>query len=271
VNNVGEIMTSDPVSVSVDTYATKVRSIFREGWFRSIPVVSGNRLEGIITRGDMMNITSTKSSIDARGIMEHLKVVATPEMDISEIAKKLLNAGTIQAPVVESTENMNLVGMVSIGDIIKKFLYNGEKPRVQTLSELATKNVVTCNYDDFLSKIWNKMDETGFSGLPVIKKKKMIGIITRKDILNSGHVKIDKESNESKRSIRVERVMRTPPVVVTPETGVKEAAELIVEYDIGRIPVVTNPKYVKKEPNRAKEADLVGIVSREDILGSYLK
>lgn len=45
MSTVGEIMTSNPVSVSVDTYATKVRSIFREGWFRSIPVVSGERLE----------------------------------------------------------------------------------------------------------------------------------------------------------------------------------------------------------------------------------
>ena len=33
-------MTSNPVTVNVDTQATKVRSIFREGWLRSIPVLS---------------------------------------------------------------------------------------------------------------------------------------------------------------------------------------------------------------------------------------
>lgn len=60
-------MTPDPVTVSADTHVTKVRSVFREHGFRTIPVVSGNRLEGIITRGDMLNISSTKSNIDARG------------------------------------------------------------------------------------------------------------------------------------------------------------------------------------------------------------
>lgn len=270
MSTVGEIMTSNPVSVSVDTYATKVRSIFREGWFRSIPVVSGERLEGLITRGCMMNISSTKSSIDARGIMEHVKVVATPDMDTAELAKKLIKADTVQAPVVESTENMQLVGIVTVADILKKFLYNGKKPKNQTLTEIASEKVVTCSHDDLLSKVWSKMDETGFSGLPVMKKRKMIGIITRKDIINSGHARIGRESNESKSSIRVERVMKTPPVVVTPETNVREAAELIVEHDIGRIPVVKNPVYVKKEPRRAREADLIGIISREDILGSYL-
>jgi len=64
--------------------------------------------------------------------------------------------------------------------------------------------------------------------------------------------------------------MMTPPVVVTQETTVKQAAELMMKNDIGRLPVVENPIYIKKEPNRAREADLIGIISREDILGTYL-
>lgn len=83
MNPVGQIMTPDPVTVSADTHVTKVRSVFREHGFRTIPVVSGNRLEGIITRGDMLNISSTKSNIDARGIMEQPLVITTPEMDIT--------------------------------------------------------------------------------------------------------------------------------------------------------------------------------------------
>ena len=61
--NVGEIMTSDPVTVNVDTQLTKVRSIFREGWYRTIPVLSKNHLEGMISRGDIMFLSSTKSNI----------------------------------------------------------------------------------------------------------------------------------------------------------------------------------------------------------------
>ena len=227
-----------------------------------------NRLEGIITRGDMMFLSSTKSNIEARVIMEHTKVLATPDMDIMQVAKKLIKSDTVQVPVVESTENMHVVGILSMGDILKKLLQNGAKTRDSDISAIYTKKVVNASYDDHISKIWSLMDESGFSGLPVLKKKKLIGIITRKDIIKSGHA--IKGLDNIDKSVKVEKVMVTPPVVVTPETTIKQAAELMIENDIGRLPVVENPIYIKKEPNRAREANLIGIMAREDILGTYL-
>lgn len=262
-------MTPSPVTVSIDTYATRVRSIFRDEGFRCIPVVSQDHLEGIITRGDMMHISSTKSNIDARGIMEHPKVIATPDMDVIEVARKLIDADTVQAPVVGSTEDMRLVGIISAVDILEWLLKNG-KPGNETLADVTTTEVVTCNHDDLISTVWNKMDDSGFSGIPVMKKRKLIGIITRKDIINSGHVRIGKESDEIKRSIKVEKIMKTPPIVVTLKNKIEDAAELMVKCDVGRLPVVKDPVYIKKETIRAKEANLIGIVAREDILGSYI-
>jgi len=268
LNNVAEIMTSDPVTVNVDTQLTKVRSIFRDGGFRSIPVLSKTHLEGMITRGDIMFLSSTKSNIEARVIMERPKVLATPVMEMEEIAKKLLKSNIVQVPVVESTENMRLVGILSIGDILKKFLNNGSKPNNPNIKPIVTKDVVKTSYDEHISKVWSLMNETGFSGLPVLKSNKIIGMITRKDIIKSGHVRTGLDAVD--RSIKVEKVMMTPPIVVTVETSIKEAAQLMVENDIGRLPVVEKPVYIKKEPNRAREANLIGIVAREDILGSYL-
>jgi CBS domain-containing protein len=268
LNNVEELMTSDPVTVNVDTQLTKVRSIFRNGWYRSIPVLSKNHLEGIISRGDMMFLSSTKSNLEARVIMERPKLLATPEMEMEDISKKLLKSDIIQVPVVESTENMKLVGILSIGDILKKLLNNGANPKTSDVKSIFTKNVVKASFDDHISKVWSLMDETGFSGLPILKKNKIIGMITRKDIIKSGHVRTGLDAVD--RSIKVEKVMVTPPIVVTEETSIKEAAELMIKNDIGRLPVVEHPVYIKKEPNRAREANLIGIVAREDILGSYL-
>src|SRR5664280_857522 len=268
LNNVAEIMTSDPVTVNVDTQLTKVRSIFRDGGFRSIPVLSKTHLEGMITRGDMMFLSSTKSNIEARVIMERPKVLATPEMEMEDIAKKLLKSNIVQVPVVESTENMRLVGILSIGDILKKLLNNGSKSSNSNIETIVTKNVVKANYDENISKVWSLMDEAGFSGLPVLKKNKIIGMITRKDIIKSGHVRTGLDAVD--RSIKVEKVMVTPPIVVTVDTSITEAAKLMIENDIGRLPVVENPVYIKKEPHRASEAKLIGIVAREDILGSYI-
>lgn len=265
---VEEIMTPDPVTVNVDTQATKVRSIFRDGWLRSIPVLSNNHLEGMITRGDMMFLSSTKSNIEARVLMKRPKVIINSEADVEDAAKKLLKADTVQAPVVESAENMHLVGILSMGDILKKILNNGVNPNNSKIGSIVTKKVVKANYDDHITKIWSLMDETGFSGLPVLKKNKLIGMITRKDIIKSGHVR--KGLDATDRSIKIEKIMVTPPIVVTEDTDVTVAAELMIKNDIGRLPVVEKPIYIKKEPNRAREANLVGIVAREDILGSYL-
>jgi CBS domain-containing protein len=269
LNNVEDVMTPDPVTVSVDTYATKVRSILRDESFRCVPVVSGTHLEGVITRGDMIKISATKSNIEARGIMEHPKVIARPDMKVEEISKKLLDASIVQAPVVKSEDDMNLVGIISVADILENILERKLKPLKQNIGEITVKDVVTCNYDDPLSKVWEKMDDTGFSGLPVIKKKKIIGMITRKDIINSGHLRISKDGG-NKRPPKVESIMKTPPIVITSDKGINEAAELMIKFNIGRLPVVDKPIYIKKEPQRAREADLVGIISREDILGSYI-
>ena len=269
MNNVEDIMTSNPVTVSVDTDVTKVRSILRDESFRCIPVVSGKHLEGTITRGDLMHISATKSNIEARGVMEHPKVIATPDMDINEFAKKLIKSDIVQAPVVKSEDDMTLVGVISITDILEELLNNGKVPKNQNIGEITTKKVVTCNYDDPLSKVWDKMDDTGFSGLPVIKKKKIIGMITRKDIISSGHVRLSKEGG-NKKPAKVESIMKTPPIAVTEDVDINKAAELMVKYNIGRLPIVNHPVYIKKEPERVKEAELVGIVAREDVLGSYL-
>jgi CBS domain-containing protein len=164
-------MTPDPVSVSSETHATHVRSIFRDEGFRSILVVSNNRLEGVITRGDMLNISSTKSNIDARGIMEHPKVIATPDMEIRDLARNLLEAGQVFAPVVESTENLKLVGIITVADILENFLSRGTDPVKKTIEDIFTSEVVTCDQHDLISHVWNRMDDTGFSGLPVLKKK----------------------------------------------------------------------------------------------------
>lgn len=270
LSQVAEIMSVHPVTVSVDTPATKVRSIFREEGYRAIPVVSKGNLEGIITRGDMMSISSTKSNIEARGIMENPPVIAYPEMDMMKLSQELLKAEQIQAPVIKSAEDRSLVGIVSVVDILRKLLYNGTKPFKKILADIITEEVTTCDYQDPLSKVWNKMDETGFSGLPVLKKNKLIGMITRKDLINSGHVRIGRESGEITKAVKVEKVMKTPPIAAIAQTKIQDAANIMIEYDVGRLPVVENPKYLKKEVYRVREADLIGIVAREDILGAYM-
>jgi CBS domain-containing protein len=78
------------------------------------------------------------------------------------------------------------------------------------------------NRDDVL-KI---LKRTGISGVPVIKDKKIVGIITRKDLL--------RKADETQLGL----LMTPNPVVITPETRIEEAARLLIENNIRRLPVV---------------------------------
>ena len=85
----------------------------------------------------------------------------------------------------------------------------------------------------------------GHSGLPVLKNNRLAGIISRSDI---GRIN---EEYLIKRPVSA--YMTKNPILIRPEASMKEAEKLMVEHDIGRIPVIS-------------EGKLVGILTRSDIL-----
>jgi CBS domain-containing protein len=84
------------------------------------------------------------------------------------------------------------------------------------------------NRDDVL-KI---LKRTGISGVPVIKNKKLVGIITRKDLL--------RKPEETQLGL----LMTAKPVTITPDTDIRDAARLLVTHRIRRLPVIENGKLV---------------------------
>jgi CBS domain-containing protein len=84
------------------------------------------------------------------------------------------------------------------------------------------------NRDDVL-KI---LKRTGISGVPVIKGKKLVGIITRKDLL------------QKPEETQLGLLMTTKPVTISPDADIREAARLLVTRKIRRLPVVESGKLV---------------------------
>ena len=257
---VKDVMTTSVVTLHEDDPATKARALFREYGYRSFPVVDGDgRLVGIITRGDIMRITSSRSNILVGGLMSRSVTTALPEESILEAAEKMIRQDVERLPVVASETDETLRGIISAHDIIAALLESGHEPIKKRVADIMTTDVVTCNHDDPVTKVWAKMDDTGFSGLPVLKNGEIIGIITRKDIIDSGFARISREDDKGKarNPPSVEKVMTTPPITVYADTEVREAARILVEKRIGRLPVVENKK-------------VVGIIDRDDVMGAWL-
>lgn len=93
------------------------------------------------------------------------------------------------------------------------------------------------NRDDVL-KI---LKRTGISGVPVIKNKKIVGIITRKDLLRN--------PEETQLGL----LMTAKPVSIGPDADIQQAARLLVEHHIRRLPVV-------------ESGHLVGLLSVSDLI-----
>jgi len=66
----------------------------------------------------------------------------------------------------------------------------------------------------------------------VIKNKKLVGIITRKDLL--------RKPEETQLGL----LMTAKPVTITPDTDIRDAARLLVTHRIRRLPVIENGKLV---------------------------
>ena len=254
---VEDILSRDPLYVEDSTFLTKARQMIRDNHVRGLPVVNSKGIVlGIVTNQDMLRVTSSKSNVTVSGFVVQVPTV-TRQMDILDAARLMLKEKRTLLPVVESEEKSKLVGVVSLLDVFKN-INLGNVPKKQVSEVMTTKVVTTCP-DDPVTKIWDLMVEEDFTGLPVVKDGKLIGMITRFDLLK-GPARISKESERrpaESMQMPVEKFMSSPLYSVTPEDSVRTAIELMLKHDVGRMSVVDDGK-------------LVGIVDRNDLIKSYL-
>jgi acetoin utilization protein AcuB len=106
-----------------------------------------------------------------------------------------------------------------------------------------------------------QMRKDKVSRYPVMKKGKLVGIVSEDDLLNASPSDATSlsvwEINYLLSKITVERVMTKEVVTVTEDTPIEEAARLMADHRIGGIPVV-----------RGK--DVVGIITQTDIFRIFL-
>lgn len=255
---VEDIMTKNPVFLHNSDFMTHARQVIRDRHKRTLPVVDDkNRVLGILTEKEILNIYSTKSNVTVEGFTIQAPEVY-PDMDMMHAARLMMEVGMGRVPVLKSNQDKKLAGILSVVDIFRNLGQNKIPDR--KVEEIMTRKVITCSPKDSVAKAWLNMRELGYSGFPVVRNGVPIGMITRRNIISAGYARIEKENEHGTKatmSPAVERVMSTPAYTISPQTTLKEAINTFLRLDVGRLSVVEDGK-------------LVGIIDRNDVIKAFI-
>jgi CBS-domain-containing membrane protein len=259
---VKEIMDEKHPFIYEDALATKARAIIRDYTLRILPVADEDKkLLGIVSRGNVMTISSSVSPIKVKGIMTNPKYTAAMEEDAFSAVKEMIRQDEWYAPVINSVQDRTYKGVLGLENFIEAILRTSPEKLSKTSEEIMSKNVVTCSPEDEIDNIWRLTQTKSFTGLPVVKKDKLVGIVTQKDLLESGALLPTFESKKGRfrTSTKISSIMKTQVIAVKPEIKVIRIAKIMVSKDIGRVPIVN------------EEGKLIGIVDREDVVRLLVK
>ncbi|MDV6379472.1 CBS domain-containing protein [Sporosarcina sp. GW1-11] len=112
-------------------------------------------------------------------------------------------------------------------------------------SELMTSPVKTLTPDTTIEEAGRRMYRYGHSGYPIVENGKLVGLITRRDL--------DKANHHGLGHAPVKAYMTTNVVTIDPTTSLEEIQELVIEHNIGRLPVIV-------------DGEIIGIVTRSNII-----
>ncbi len=109
------------------------------------------------------------------------------------------------------------------------------------IKDVMVRDVAYVSVPGSRDDVLKALQDRKVSGVPVVKKGEVVGMITRTDLL------------KNREEDQIALLMARNPVTISPENTVAEAAKLLIKHEIRRLPVVEDGK-------------LIGIITVADII-----
>ncbi len=130
------------------------------------------------------------------------------------------------------------------------------------IRDIMTRNPITVDSETLVMDAQKVMKGNNIRRLPVVDKGKLLGIVTKHDLLEASPSPATSlsvhELNYLLSKMKVKEIMKKNPVTIAPDTPFEEALKIGQEKKVGSFPVVENGKLV----GIATESDIVRFVTR---------
>ncbi len=145
-----DVMTPDPITIQSDSKVSEAASILRKKRIGGIPVMEGERLVGIVTETDILSL-----------------------LDVGELSDDLWLPSPLEIIEIPIREFVNW-------EKTKKALTDiGESP----VSDIMSSDIISIDEDAEIEEGAKLMLAEGIARLPVIRSDRLVGIVTRQDIV----------------------------------------------------------------------------------------
>ncbi|MDY6845305.1 MAG: CBS domain-containing protein [Thermodesulfobacteriota bacterium] len=129
------------------------------------------------------------------------------------------------------------------------------------VKDIMMRKVKTLEKSDRLDVAEDIMNMERIRHLPVIDGKRLVGILSQRDLFKDSLASIlgfkEKSKKAFLKTVDIEEIMTNEVITTSPETDIEVAGRIMLEKKIGCLPVVENDI-------------LVGIITETDILRKYL-
>ena len=266
---VWEVARKPRVVVTGDTPATVVRALLRDNE-EPITVIVNNekemKHEGYVTWREVIQITSHYSHLRAKDVALDYPV-AYREDEIEDVVQRMREEKVYAVPVLDSPDNLVVIGVVSIADIIRGLMAAGFEPIAETVAEVMTTEDIEeyiTYQDERVNRVWSDLVYHGKLGKVVVRSKEEpipVGLITLREFVSTGRWFFHRESEKGLRSVaKVRTIMLRGAPVATPETPIEYAAKIMVENDFPILPVIDEAS-----------GRLIGVLTIYDVARAYIE
>jgi len=238
-----------------------------------LPVIPGRR--------EFLGVNCYGSLRDISGQIDVVQVYPSEKTDLRELARETVAKGVGIFWLEDAFANDEIqellagggVQLVEHESLATEYIKHVSSPVLPktatkpggaavTVAERMTKNPVTVKPGDALKEAIEKMKKGRFRHLPVVADgEKLIGMISDRDIrlIRPSLAFVSAEDAAAQLwSTAVRQAAAFNPVTIQPDAPLERAAELMLRWDVGGLPVT------------AESDKLVGIITYSDLLREFV-